>query len=82
MSIGSQAIDPVEIFRTCSPRSLCEHEENGTWNMEEMVNLDIRTLALNPVGYLGSSFAHLLPGVSRSSYVIIPPLTFTWYFLW
>ena len=44
----------------------CAHEENGTVNMELAVILDIRTLALNRVGYLGSGFAHLLPDVSGS----------------
>ena len=44
----------------------CAHKENVTVNMEQTLILDIRTLALNRVGYLGSGFAHLLPDVSGS----------------
>ena len=52
----------------------CSHKENGTLSMENTVILVIRNLALNPVGYLGSSFAHPLPDVSGSGQVFVPPL--------
>ena len=44
----------------------CAHKENVMVNMEQTLILNIRTLALNRVGYLDSSFAHLLPDVSGS----------------
>ena len=37
----------------------CTHKENGTVNMEYTVILDISTIALNRVGYLGSAPPHL-----------------------
>ena len=34
----------------------------------------MKTLALNGVGYIGSGFTHLLPDVSGSGQVFVPPL--------
>ena len=47
-------------------------KENATVTKEKLVILDIRNLALNWVGYLASSFAHLLPDVSRTGLSSIP----------
>ena len=50
------------------------HHEDFPVNMEYTVILDIRTLALYRVRYLGSGFEHLLSDVSGSDWMFVPPL--------
>ena len=69
MPIGSHLINRAAIVRSCllvAHQRLCIHRENDTLNMNWTDNPDIRTLALNWVGYLGSGFAHLLLDVCWS----------------
>ena len=69
----SQSIDRQQ-FSELRHHEDCAHKENGTFNMELTAILDIRTLALNQVGYLGSGFMHLVLEVSGSGGVFVPPL--------
>ena len=64
MSIGSQATDRAAIFGTHSTQIPFATTEDCTMHNELTFDFTFRTLELNRVGYLKSSFVHLLPDMS------------------
>ena len=56
MPIGSQMVNQAAIFWTHFPQRLCAYWENGAVNIEQTVNLNIRTSTLDRVVYFGSGF--------------------------